>query len=45
MKKRKAGTRVTAQGTFQGGGRALNEDVADEDEKKAGAGFRKKAAR
>ncbi|KAI0775183.1 WLM domain-containing protein [Trametes elegans] len=43
-KRRKAGSRVTAQGTFAGAGRALNEDVSDEEEKKAGAGFRKKAA-
>ncbi|KAI0342765.1 WLM-domain-containing protein [Trametopsis cervina] len=42
-RKRKAGGRVTAKGTFEGGGRALNEDVDDEDAKKAGAGFRKKA--
>ncbi|CDO68948.1 hypothetical protein BN946_scf185000.g91 [Trametes cinnabarina] len=43
-KRRKAGSRVTAQGTFKGSGRALNEDLTDEDAKKAGAGFRKKAA-
>ncbi|OJT07459.1 hypothetical protein TRAPUB_1702 [Trametes pubescens] len=43
-KRRKAGSRVTAQGTFQGSGKALNEDVSDEERKKAGAGFRKKAA-
>ncbi|GJE88737.1 WLM-domain-containing protein [Phanerochaete sordida] len=42
-RKRKAGGRVTAKDAFLGGGRALNEDVADEDAKKAGAGFRKKA--
>ncbi|OSD06601.1 WLM-domain-containing protein [Trametes coccinea BRFM310] len=42
-KRRKAGSRVTAQGTFKGSGRALNEDLTDEDAKKAGAGFRKKA--
>ncbi|KAI0749788.1 WLM domain-containing protein [Daedaleopsis nitida] len=42
-KKRKAGTRVTAKGLFQGSGRALNDDVEDEEQKKAGAGFRKKA--
>ncbi|KAI0671770.1 WLM domain-containing protein [Trametes maxima] len=43
-KRRKAGSRITAQGTFKGAGRALDEDVSDEDQKKAGAGFRKKAA-
>ncbi|KAI0661757.1 WLM domain-containing protein [Cubamyces menziesii] len=43
-KRRKAGSRVTAQGTFKGAGRALNEDVSDEEAKKAGSGFRKKAA-
>ncbi|KAL1949510.1 hypothetical protein VTO73DRAFT_8391 [Trametes versicolor] len=43
-KRRKAGSRVTAQGTFQGSGKALNEDVSDEERKKAGTGFRKKAA-
>ncbi|KAI0649084.1 WLM domain-containing protein [Trametes meyenii] len=43
-KRRKAGTRVTTQGTFKGSGRALDEDVSDEGQKKAGAGFRKKAA-
>ncbi|KAI0766739.1 hypothetical protein BC629DRAFT_1537433 [Irpex lacteus] len=36
-KKRKAGSR--------GSGRALNDDVEDEDAKKAGAGFRKQAGR
>ncbi|KAI0635959.1 WLM-domain-containing protein [Trametes polyzona] len=43
-KRRKAGSRVTARGTFKGAGRALNEGVSDEEQKKAGAGFRKKAA-
>ncbi|EKM58369.1 uncharacterized protein PHACADRAFT_117246 [Phanerochaete carnosa HHB-10118-sp] len=43
IKKRKAGSRVTAKNAFQGGGKALNEDIKDDDEKKAGAGFRKKA--
>lgn len=42
-KRRKAGARVTAQGAFGSGGRALDEDVEDGDAKKAGAGFRKKA--
>ncbi|TFK92648.1 WLM-domain-containing protein [Polyporus arcularius HHB13444] len=42
-KKRKAGSRVTAKGLFQGAGKALNEDVEDEEQKKAGTGFRKKA--
>ncbi|KAI0719312.1 WLM-domain-containing protein [Cerioporus squamosus] len=42
-KKRKAGSRVTAKGLFQGSGRALNEDAEDEEQKKAGTGFRKKA--
>ncbi|KAH9942766.1 WLM-domain-containing protein [Amylocystis lapponica] len=42
-KKRKAGSRVTAQGVFRGDGHALNEDVEDVAQKKAGAGFRKKA--
>ena len=36
---------MTAQGTFKGAGRALNEEVSDEEAKKAGSGFRKKAAR
>lgn len=44
-KRRKAGSRVTAQNIFRGEGRALNEDVFDEDWKKAGAGFRKQAGR
>ncbi|KAI0331880.1 WLM-domain-containing protein [Cubamyces sp. BRFM 1775] len=44
VKRRKAGSRVTAQGTFKGAGRALNEDVSDGEAKKAGTGFRKKAA-
>ncbi|KAH9058358.1 WLM-domain-containing protein [Lactarius vividus] len=39
-KRRKAGSRITAAGTFSGPGQALN---ADEDEKTAGTGFRKKA--
>ncbi|KAI0359833.1 WLM-domain-containing protein [Trametes cingulata] len=43
-KRRKAGSRVTAQGTFKGTGKALNEDVSDEEKRKAGTGFRKKAA-
>ncbi|RPD60107.1 WLM-domain-containing protein [Lentinus tigrinus ALCF2SS1-6] len=42
-KKRKAGSRVTAKGLFQGTGRALDEDIQDDEQKKAGAGFRKKA--
>ncbi|KAI9061300.1 WLM-domain-containing protein [Trametes sanguinea] len=42
-KRRKAGSRVTAQGTFRGSGRALNDDLTDEDAKKAGSGFRKRA--
>ncbi|KAI0309917.1 WLM domain-containing protein [Amylostereum chailletii] len=42
-KRRKAGARVTAAGTFQGDGRTLNADVEDADAQKAGAGFRKKA--
>ena len=41
-KRRKAGSRITTAGTFLGGGQALN---ADEDEKKTGTGFRKKAVR
>ena len=36
---------MTAQAVFGDGGRALNEDAQDEDGKKAGAGFRKKAGR
>ncbi|KAH9959631.1 WLM-domain-containing protein [Russula dissimulans] len=39
-KRRKAGSRVTAAGTFDGGGQALN---ADGEEKGRGTGFRKKA--
>jgi len=39
-KRRKAGSRVTAAGTFTGSGQALN---ADEDKKGSGIGFRKKA--
>lgn len=42
-KKRKAGSRVTAKGTFRGSGRAINEDASGEEQKKSGAGFRKKA--
>ncbi|KAH9928297.1 uncharacterized protein B0H18DRAFT_253752 [Fomitopsis serialis] len=42
-KRRKAGSRVTAKGTFRGSGRAVNEDASDEEQKKSGAGFRKKA--
>ncbi|KAH9838256.1 WLM domain-containing protein [Rhodofomes roseus] len=42
-KKRKAGSRITAIGTFRGSGHALNEDASDEEQKKSGAGFRKKA--
>ncbi|KAI0692082.1 WLM domain-containing protein [Cytidiella melzeri] len=42
-RKHKAGSRVTAQGTFNGVGRALDEHVEDESIKKAGAGFRKQA--
>ncbi len=41
-KRRKAGSRITAAGTFSGSGQALN---ADEDEKTTGTGFRKKAVR
>lgn len=44
-KRRKAGARVTAQGVFRGDGQALNADVEDEDAKKVGTGFGKKAAR
>ncbi|KZT73002.1 WLM-domain-containing protein [Daedalea quercina L-15889] len=42
-KKRKAGSRVTAKDTFRGSGHALSEDVNDEEQKKSGAGFRRKA--
>jgi len=42
-KKRKAGSRVTGQYAFTGDGKALNEDV-DEDQKKKGIGFGKQAA-
>lgn len=45
VKRRKAGARVTAKGVFKGEGRALNEDIDDEDKKKAGTGFGKKAGR
>ena len=41
-KRRKAGSRVTAAGTFNGSGQALN---TDEDKKRLGIGFRKKAGR
>ncbi|KAI0833515.1 WLM domain-containing protein [Trametes gibbosa] len=44
MKRRKAGSRVTAQGMFRGSGRAMNDDVSGAEDKKAGAGFRKRAA-
>ncbi|KZT22356.1 WLM-domain-containing protein [Neolentinus lepideus HHB14362 ss-1] len=44
-KRRKAGSRVAAQGVFKGKGAALNEDIGDEEDKKVGTGFRKKAAR
>lgn len=43
-KKRKAGTRVTAQNAFVGDGKALNEHVG-EDKKKKGTGFGKQATR
>ncbi|KZT39101.1 WLM-domain-containing protein [Sistotremastrum suecicum HHB10207 ss-3] len=42
-KKRKSGSRITAKDKFTGTGKALNEDVSDEDKKKIGTGFRKKA--
>ncbi|KAI8980209.1 WLM domain-containing protein [Trametes punicea] len=42
-KRRKAGARVTAQGVFKGTGRALNEDASDQEAKKAGSGFRRRA--
>jgi hypothetical protein len=42
-KRRKAGSRITTQDAFIGGGRALNDDIADEAQKKAGTGFRKQA--
>ncbi|KAL4252307.1 DNA-dependent metalloprotease WSS1-like protein [Abortiporus biennis] len=42
-RKRKAGSRVTAQGVFKGDGRPLNADILDEEQKKAGSSFRKKA--
>ena len=42
-KRRKAGSRITAAGTFNGSGQALNAD--DEYKKIAGTGFRKKAGR
>lgn len=34
---------MTAKDTFRGSGRALNAEVSDEEQKKAGAGFRRKA--
>ncbi|TFK47837.1 WLM-domain-containing protein [Heliocybe sulcata] len=43
-KRRKAGSRVTAEGIFKGKGTALNEDI-DDGSKTVGTGFRKKAAR
>ncbi|KDQ57192.1 hypothetical protein JAAARDRAFT_35796 [Jaapia argillacea MUCL 33604] len=43
VKKRKAGSRVTAQNVFKGDGAALNHDAQGEESKKAGTGFRKKA--
>ncbi|KAI0049739.1 WLM-domain-containing protein [Auriscalpium vulgare] len=43
-KRRKAGSRVMAPGTFEGDGRALNADIEDDGRKKAGTGFRKQAA-
>lgn len=45
MKKRKAGSRVTARSAFKGDGRALNEDLTGDDESKAGTGFGKRAGR
>ena len=42
VKRRKAGSRVTAAGTFAGSGQALD---IDEDKKGTGTGFRKKAGR
>ncbi|EJF64929.1 WLM-domain-containing protein [Dichomitus squalens LYAD-421 SS1] len=42
-KKRKPGTRVRAKGAFSGTGRALNDDIEDEELKKTGTGFRKQA--
>ena len=46
MKKRKPGTRVRSKGAFAGStGRALNEDMEDEELKKVGTGFRKQAGR
>ncbi|OCH95379.1 WLM-domain-containing protein [Obba rivulosa] len=42
-KRRKAGSRVTAKAAFKGEGTALNADIEDEDRKKAGTGFGKKA--
>jgi hypothetical protein len=41
-KRRKAGSRVATAGTFAGSGQALN---ADENDKRTGNGFRKKAGR
>lgn len=42
---RKAGARVRSKYAFAGGGKALNEDISDEEAKKKGTGFRKKAGR
>ncbi|PIL35554.1 hypothetical protein GSI_02282 [Ganoderma sinense ZZ0214-1] len=43
-KKRKPGTRVRTKGAFAGStGRALNEDIEDEELKRVGTGFRKQA--
>lgn len=36
---------MTAKGLFKGTGRALNDDAEDEDQKRAGSGFRKQANR
>ncbi|PCH42161.1 WLM-domain-containing protein [Wolfiporia cocos MD-104 SS10] len=44
-KRRKAGTRVTARGAFAGAGagRALNDDASDEERKREGTGFGRRA--
>ncbi|KAL5526064.1 hypothetical protein ACEPAG_7402 [Sanghuangporus baumii] len=42
-KRRKPGTRVKARGAFKGEGKALNDDISDEDAKARGTGFRKQA--
>ncbi|KAL5526885.1 hypothetical protein ACEPAF_8612 [Sanghuangporus sanghuang] len=42
-KRRKPGTRVKAKGAFKGEGKALNDDISDEDVKARGIGFRKQA--